>query len=78
MFVRVPKILEQWLTQQFVTHALLHIKKRTLPKRQGSLGNVGIMGFVFTNFQADNYGTSSGDDEGELRVQLNGWRDKSV
>ncbi len=22
------------------------------------------MGFVFTNFQADNYGTSSGDDEG--------------
>ncbi len=24
----------------------------------------GIMGFVFTNFQADNYGTSSGDDEG--------------
>ncbi len=35
-----------------------------VPKRQGSLGNVGIMGFVFTNFQADNYGTSSGDDEG--------------
>ncbi len=35
-----------------------------LPKRQGSLGNVGIMRFVFTNFQADNYGTSSGDDEG--------------
>ncbi len=31
--------------------------------RQGSPGNVGIMGFVFTNFQADNYGTSSGDDE---------------
>ncbi len=27
-------------------------------------GNVGIMGFAFTNFQADNYGTSSGDDEG--------------
>ncbi len=34
------------------------------PKRQGSLGKVGIMGFVFTNFQADNYGTSSCDDEG--------------
>ncbi len=33
-------------------------------KDKGSLGNVGIMGFVFTNFQADNYGTSSGDDEG--------------
>ncbi len=30
-----------------------------IPKRQGSLGNVGIMGFVFTNFQTDNYGTSS-------------------
>ncbi len=26
------------------------------------------MGFVFTNFQADNYGTSSGDDEGICRV----------
>ncbi len=36
----------------------------TTPKRQGSLGNVGIIGFVFTNFQADNYGTSSGYDEG--------------
>ncbi len=34
-----------------------------IPKRQGSLGNVGIMGFVFTNVQADNYGTSSGDGE---------------
>ncbi len=33
-------------------------------KDKGSPGNVGIMGFVFTNFQADNYGTSSGDDEG--------------
>ncbi len=35
-----------------------------IPKIQGSLGNVGIMGFVLTNFQTDNYGTSSGDDEG--------------
>ncbi len=35
-----------------------------MPKRQGSLGNVGIMRFVFTNFQTDNYGTSSGNDEG--------------
>ncbi len=33
-------------------------------KRQGNLGNVGIMRFVFTNLQADNYDTSSGDDEG--------------
>ncbi len=32
-------------------------------KTKESLGNVGIIGFVFTNFQADNYGTSSGDDE---------------
>ncbi len=34
-----------------------------IPKKQGSLGNVGTKIFVFTNFQADNYGTSSGDDE---------------
>ncbi len=40
------------------------VRYRLLPKRQGSLGNVGIMGFVFTNFPTDNYGTSSGDDEG--------------
>ncbi len=33
-------------------------------KRQGSRGNGGIMRFVFTNFQADNYGTFSGDSEG--------------
>ncbi len=37
---------------------------KIIPKRQGSLGSVGIMGFVLTNFPADNYGTSSGDDEG--------------
>ncbi len=43
---------EDWHTEQLI------------PKRQGSLVNVGIMGFVFTNFQANNYGTSSGDDEG--------------
>ncbi len=35
-----------------------------LQKRQGSLANVRARRFVFTNFQADNYGTSSGDDEG--------------
>ncbi len=35
-----------------------------MTKRQGTLGNVGIMSFAFSNFQADNYGTSSGDDEG--------------
>ncbi len=34
--------------------------------KEGSLGNVGIRRFVFTNFQADNYGTSSGDDEGNF------------
>ncbi len=33
-------------------------------KKTRSLGNVGIMGFVFTNFQTDNYGTSSDDNEG--------------
>ncbi len=33
-------------------------------KRQGSLGNVGIRRFVFTIFQVDNFGISSGDDEG--------------
>ncbi len=33
-------------------------------KRHGSLGNVGIMRFVFINFQADNYDASSSDDEG--------------
>ncbi len=32
--------------------------------RKGSLSNVGIMRFVFKHFQVDNYGTSSGDDEG--------------
>ncbi len=33
-------------------------------KKQRSLGNVGIRRFVFTNVQAGNYDTSSGDDEG--------------
>ncbi len=27
-------------------------------KRQASIGNVGIRRFVFTNFQADNYGVA--------------------
>ncbi len=43
-----------------------------LPKDKGSLGNVVIMGFVFTNFQADNYGTSSGDDEGNCAYNWTG------
>ncbi len=33
-------------------------------KRHGSLGNVDITRFVFTNFEGNNYGISSGDDEG--------------
>ncbi len=36
---------------------------RKFKKVQGSLGNVGERVFVFTNFQTDNYTTSSGDDE---------------
>ncbi len=32
-------------------------------KGQGSLGSVGKREFVFTNFQADKYCTSSGDGE---------------
>ncbi len=27
------------------------------------------MGFVFTNFQSDNYGTSSGDDEENYTIE---------
>ncbi len=42
---------------------LVNSKGLKVPKRQGSLGNVGIIGFASTNFQTDNYGTSSGDDE---------------
>ncbi len=34
-------------------------------KRPGSLCNAGTSGFVFINFQATNYGTSSGEDEGK-------------
>ncbi len=34
-----------------------------LQKRQGSLGNVLANVFVFKNFWANNYGTSSGDNE---------------
>ncbi len=41
-------------------------------KRQGCLGNVGIMGFVFTSFQGDNYGTSSGNDEGNCMYNWTG------
>ncbi len=37
------------------------------------MGNAGIMGFVFTNFQASNFGSLSGDDAGNC-----GQRDKSV
>ncbi len=37
-------------------------RSNELPKRLGNMGNVGIRRFVFTNFQVDNYGTSSGDD----------------
>ncbi len=33
-------------------------------KRQANFGNVGTEVFAFTHFQADNYDTSSGDDEG--------------
>ncbi len=40
------------------------ITLKRIPKRQGSLGNVGIKVFAFKNFQVDYYGTSSGDDEG--------------
>ncbi len=48
-----------------IDYVFKKVKATTLaPKRQGSLCNVGIMGFVFTNFQTNNYGTSSGDDEG--------------
>ncbi len=42
---------------------IFHPSTRYFPKRQGILGNFGIMRFVFTNFQADNYGSSSGDDD---------------
>ncbi len=41
-----------------------HPENLSPKKGQGNLGNAGIMRFVFTNFQADNYGTLSGDDEG--------------
>ncbi len=47
-----------------VTVREFSIERSDTKKTKGSLGNVGIMGFVFTNFQADNYGTSSGGDEG--------------
>ncbi len=40
------------------------ITLKRVPKRQGSLGNVGTKVSVFTNFQVDNYGPLSGDDEG--------------
>ncbi len=37
---------------------------KRVPTIPGSLGNLGTKVFVFKKFQADNYGTSSGDDEG--------------
>ncbi len=45
-------------------------------KRPGSPGNVGVNLFVFTNVQADNNGTSSGDDEGNCVYNKTG-RDAS-
>ncbi len=56
----MPKFLESFLS--FPIFAFN--KFQFYQKRQGSLGNVGTRRFVFTIFQADNYGTSSGDDEG--------------
>ncbi len=44
-------------------------------KGQGSLVKVGIIGFAFTYFQTDNYGSSPGDDEGKC---VNVWSGREV
>ncbi len=49
---------------QILSRGISFAPQKELPKSQGSLGNVGSRVFVFTDVQAHNYSTSSGDDEG--------------
>ncbi len=61
--MRPPQQQQQQQEQRRDLSQFTLLQKQTVfQKRQGSLGNVGTRRFVFTNFQADNYGTSSVDE----------------
>ncbi len=47
----------------------IDIPSNQFQKRQGCLGNVLANVFVFKNFRANNYGTSSGDNEENCAYQ---------